>query len=328
MKKKISVLLTVIALLLTFSSCNGDSEHKTGWQNPDENQSVSNDETTTEQTDSDTDNNKNTDTAKVVFSESIAQDVGSFNSEIYGKLHVYFQNGYFLLLDEYGDTKFTVFAENFSTKDTNGQFLALFNDMNFDNKTDFAVCYYKDALNSYYYCFLWNETEKTFSYYLPLSNLSNPEFDSKNTQITSKYRFTATQTREDIYKYDSGELKLVHTYTSQNTQTDTGPEIIDSKLQITENVNSAQISIASKKGARSKWVCKIDNENVVTLSSEYYDEYTYTYEFLLSSLSVGTTTVVFRYETVDTHAYVEERVINVSVDENRNIKVILPTQEP
>lgn len=328
MVKRISILLSSVILLLSLSACNNETEHKTGWQNPDENSTKIQDEDESTTIGKEDGENSDKSENKPVFSESAAQSVGTLNSKIYGKLNIYLQSGYFLLIDEYGDTKFTIFAQDFSTKDTDGKIIPLICDMDFDGNEDFAVCYYKDALNAYYYCFLWDSTARTFSYYLPLSSLSNPTFNDDTRRITAKYRYTATKYREDIYMYSESELKQTSSETKENTsETDSGPEIMNSELSILENANSAQISLASKKGAHSKWVCKIDNEKVVTLSSEYYNEYTYTYEFLLSAVSQGTTTVIFRFETVENHEYVEERIINVTVDEYGNLKVIVPTQE-
>ncbi len=326
MSKRIVILLTVLALLISFSACkrNGENE-KSSTENRQETetQTTSEPQTDAQQTEApDTDS----DSADIVFSESKASYIGTFYSRIYGNLKLYLQEGYFLLIDEYDDTKFTVFANNCSYS-ADSTSLPLFEDMNFDGHTDFGVCYADEGLNSYYYCFLWDADTKNFVYSNPLASLANPVFDSENSQIISNYKKSATAVREDIYIYNGDSLTLAVTRDIELApETDTGPELISSELSIMENGNSALISVEAKKDAHSKWVCHIDNTDIVTLSSETFDDSEFVYEFLLSAVSQGTTTVIFRYETVDSGEYIEERIINITVDEGSNVKVIIPDE--
>lgn len=326
MFRKTAFLITILALLITFSACSQNENKK----NNKDNTAISEKEETTSESEAEitepaTDEITSvSETPDISFSESKSKFIGSFYSQIYGNLKLYLQEGYFLLIDEYDEMKFTVFANNYSYNSDSSQ-LPIFDDMNFDSHTDFAVCYAEDGENLYYYCFLWDSEEKNYVYYNPLSSLANPVFDSENCQIISNYKKTKTEIREDIYIFNGSQLTLAFTKDIEIAPgAIEGPEIINSELEIMENGNSALISLKSKKETHSKWTCYIDDENTVSLTSEYYDESNLTYEFLLSAVSKGSTTVIFRYETFDTGEYIEERIINVTVDANNNVKVIIP----
>ena len=103
--RKLTSVFLIIIIITSFVACNSDDEtkHKTGWQNPAEpttssEEAASDTETTTEKTDTEV---AATNEQEISFSEKKALTIGSFTSEIYGKLTVYFQDSYFLLFDEY-----------------------------------------------------------------------------------------------------------------------------------------------------------------------------------------------------------------------------------
>lgn len=323
MLKKLTALLAVIIILTSLAAC-GEKEpsHKTGWNNPEEpdtQKTTSEEETTLPE--------KITEAAAeevtVKFSSDKALRVGDFQSEVYGKLVIYFQDNYFLIFDEYQERKFTIFAEGYSPSKTDGKPVALFDDMNFDGYTDFGVCYYKDALNSYYFCFMWDNAGRTFRYQLSLSNLANPDFDPVTNEITAYERFTTTTATEKKYTYTNGVLThLSSKNVVEEPQTD-GAETVDANLQITGSGSSATIILNANENAHSKWVCMIENESVAMLSSEAYNEEASAYEFRLSAVSPGATTAIFRYKSVITGEYIEEIIINAITKDDMTLQIVV-----
>lgn len=329
MLKKLTLLITTLALLISFSACSNKNNDEND-KKDDENTSVSEKEAETETEEATEQPTQTTEPDSeepdIKFSESRASFIGTFYSQIYGNLNVYLQEGYFLLIDEYEETKFTVFANNYSHSSEAAE-SPVFEDMNFDGNTDFAVCYAKDGENLYYYCFLWNGTEKSYVYYNPLASLANPVFDSENCQIISNYKKSKTKIREDIYIFNGSDITLAFTKDIEIApESDTGAEINSAKLSVLENGNSALISLKANEETHSVWAYYIEDKSIVSVSSDYFDEKNSTYEFLLSAVSQGSTTVIFRYETVEDGDYVEERIINVIIDEDKNVKIFIPDE--
>lgn len=326
--KKIAALSMLLVLIFLLCACNGnDTKQKTGWQNPEE-PTTGNETTTLEEEESTSvvpDVPVNSDSpVDITFSENKALLVGSFDSAIYGKLTVYFQDGHFLLFDEFKDRKFTIFAENYSASKTDGKPVAIFDDMNFDGHNDFGVCYYKDALNSYYFCFLWNQSERTFEYYLPLSNLANPQFNDENKSIVAHEKLTATRTLKKTFVYSADELSQVSAKEVTEEPENKGAETVDANISVTQGGRTALIKLQANETSHSKWVCYIEDENVVILGSEYYDTENSAYEFVLSGISPGATTVIFRYVSLYTGEYIEEVIINAITKEDMTVEIVIP----
>ena len=326
MFKKLTAFLIAAIVIFTFASCkNEDGKHKTGWNNPEEpaETTSSADEATTEAKEENI-TDAAADHKEVVFSEKKALKVGSFNSEIYGKLNIYFQDDYFILHDEYKDKEFLVFAEGYSPSKTDGKALAIFDDMNFDGYTDFGVCYYKDALNSYYFCFIWDNAARNFRYQLSLSNLANPDFDPVTKKITVIERLTTTTLVEKTYNYLDGVLNHLSSKNITEEPSTAGAEPVDAKLQVNSTGKSSTLIFNANENSHSKWVCIIEDENVVTLSSECYNEEASAYEFMLIPVSEGATTVFFRYVSIVTGEYIEEIIVNAITNESNMLTVIVP----
>ncbi len=324
MIKKLTALFAVIIIILSLFAC-GDKEpsHKTGWNNPEEPKT----EATTvpeETTLSEKATEANAQETAIKFSADKAVRVGDFQSEVYGKLVIYFQDDYFLIFDEFQERKFTIFAEGYSPSKTEGKPVALFDDMNFDGYTDFGVCYYKDALNSYYFCFMWDNANRTFRYQLSLSNLANPDFDPVTNEITAFERFTTTTATEKKYTYTGGVLTHVSSKDVVEEPVTDGAETVDANLQITGSGTTATLILGANENSHSKWVCTVENENVAVLSSEFYNEEGTAYEFSLTAVSPGATTVIFRYKSVVTGEYIEEIIINAITKEDMTLQIVVP----
>ncbi len=327
MIKKLTAFILTVLILLSFSSCkDGKTNHKTGWNNPEE--PSEGESTTLSEEETVTSEEKTTEAAaqevKIEFSEDKALLAGSFNSEIYGKLTVYYQDGYFLLFDEYKERKFTVFAEGYSPSKTDGEVKAIFDDMNFDGYTDFGVCYYKDALNAYYFCFIWNSTQRSFTYMLSLSNLANPDFDPVSKTVTAYERLTTTTAIQKIYGYHEGVLNHVSSQNVTEEPSTDGAETVDANLRVIQSGKNAVLILNDNENSHSKWVCSIENESTVILSAEAYDEAAFAYEFTLSGIAPGATTVFFRYKSVITGEYIEEIIVNAITADDGTVTVVVP----
>ena len=326
MIKKLLALITAAVILFAFSSCKEEEvKHKTGWQNPEEpvtgETTTKEEETTVKIPDVSA---SVTEAAEISFSEETALKCGEFTSPIYGKLILYFQDAHFLVLDEFGDLKFTVFAEGYSPAKTDGEPQAIFSDMDFDGAEDFGVCYYKDALNSYYFCFLWNSTQKTFTYYLPLSNLANPEFNSKNKTVTAYEKLTVEKTLEKLYSYNAGTLTMISSKEVINEPDTNGAETVEANMQLFQRGYSSTVVLNANESSHSRWDCIIENESIAIVESYSYDEESSSYEFILTGISPGTTTVIFRYVSVHSGDYIEEIVVNVQTNPDLTINIIVP----
>lgn len=324
MIKKLTALFAVMIIILSvFTCCKNEPAHKTGWNNPEEPKSeattIAEDTTADHQT-----TEANAQEVTIRFSSDKAVRVGDFQSEVYGKLVIYFQDDHFLIFDEYQERRFTIFAEGYSPSKTDGKPVALFDDMNFDGYTDFGVCYYKDALNSYYFCFMWDNGGRTFRYQLSLSNLANPDFDPVTNEITAYERFTTTTASEKKYTYTNGVLTHISSKDVVEEPVTDGAETVDANLQVTGSGSTATLILDANEISHSKWVCTIENENVAVLSSEYYNEEASAYEFRLTAVSPGATTVIFRYKSVVTGEYIEEIIINAITKEDMTLQIVVP----
>ncbi len=324
-KKSLSFMIAVLILFM-FCSCKEEVKHKTGWQNPEE---PATGETTTITEEESTIKTPDisasaTEKPEISFSEKTALKCGDFNSPIYGKLTLYFQDEHFLVLDEYGDQRFTVFAQGYSPSKTDGEPQAIFDDMDFDGAEDFGVCYYKDALNSYYFCFLWNSAQKTFTYYLPLSNLANPEFDFDKKTIIANERLTVEKTLEKLYHYNAGSLTMISSKEVTKEAETEGAETVDANMQINPRGYSSSIILKANENSHSRWECIIENEGIAVVESYSYNEESASYEFTLTGISPGTTTVIFRYVSVHNGEYIEEIVVNAQTNPDLTINIIVP----
>lgn len=324
MSKKLSGIFALMIIILSLFAC-GDKEpaHKTGWNNPEEPSSEvtsAPEETTLSESVTEAAATEVT----IKFSADKAVRVGDFNSEVYGKLAIYFQDGYFLLFDEFQERKFTIFAEGYSPAKTDGKPIALIDDMNFDGYTDFGVCYYKDALNSYYFCFMWDNGGRTFRYQLSLSNLANPDFDPVANEITAYERLTTTTATEKKYTYTGGVLTHLSSRDVVEEPVTDGAETVDANLQVTGSGPTATLILNANEISHSKWVCTIENESVAVLASEFYNEEASAYEFRLTSVAPGATTVIFRYKSVITGEYIEEIIINAITKDDMTLQIVVP----
>lgn len=262
---------------------------------------------------------------KVEFSAARAKRIGTFDSDIYGKMILYLQDGYFLIFNEFESHILTISAQDYSPAGGSKN-RVISSDMNFDGKTDFGVCYYSDDLNSYYFCFLWNSENKTYDYFLPLSSVANPEFIRSTATVIERKNITFTEYTENRYRINDSGLSLIssNSFTQEiTTGENLGNVIADPEFEYMENGNSALLSVKSEND-NMKWDCFIENTGIISEASATCDDMTKTYEFLLSSVTQGSTTVILRYKVSATDEVIQEINLNLIVDSEGNVKVIVP----
>ncbi len=331
--KKISIILTFVMLICTFTACtcfSGKNDKKDN-----EDKSTTEITETTEATEKETEKSdkenipasgKEND-GKISFSDSEAKKIGSFESAKYGKLVIYLQQGHFLILNDFGDHLFTVFAENISVTSADDKKTVIGADMNFDGNTDFGVRYYKDELNSYYYCFLWDSEEEGFTYFHPLTGLANPIFEEEDETVREMKRITYSKYTENIYSIGKNSITLIRSNEDMEEETENevlGGEVVSTDINVMENGNSALLTLKTNKNSKDKWTCFIENESIVSLSSENEDPLLHTQEFLLTSKSGGATTVIFRFIENETKKVIAEKNINVFVSDDMTVKIVIP----
>lgn len=332
MKKKLIALTLIVLLILSFAACKEkEPTHKTGWQDPrppaESTEITSGEEVTSDETTQEEEEEEETSAAAeqaIRFSKEDALKVGEMSSEIYGKLTVYFQENHFLLVDDFDDLKFTVFAEGYAPTEEKGKTNSISADMNFDGSSDFGICYYKDTLNSYYFCFLWDKTMNNFSYYLPLSSLANPEFDASKKTVTAIEKLTVNTYKEKIYSYSGEELTLISTKDKTDEKVQSGAETVDANITATENGKTATVILKANEKSHSKWICIVEDENVVIASNEYFNIESNTYEFIFTGIAPGATTVIFRYVSLVSGEYIEEIAINAITNADSSVKIVIP----
>ena len=330
MVKKFSIILTLIMIISILSSCtcfSGKDKLK------DENTSSAEETETMETTEEETTKERDEELPasgkeeEIKFSSSKAKEIGAFESAKYGKLIIYLQEGYFLILNDFGEHIFTVFAENISIAAADDKKTVIGADMNFDGNTDFGVRYYKDELNSYYYCFLWDSDEKSFSYFHPLTGLANPIFEAEDETVREMKRITYSKYTENIYSINQSNIKLIRTNENMEEEVTNevlGGDVVSTEIEVMENGNSALLTLKTNKDSENRWTCFIENEGVISLASENAEPLLHTQEFLLTSESVGATTVIFRFIEKETEKVLAEKNINAFVAEDMTVKIVIP----
>ena len=331
MIKKISIISAFVMIILTFTSCTCFSGKDN--KDPESESTTEITETTENENESETDGKEDApasgkeDKDKITFSSSNAKKIGSFESIKYGKLVIYLQEGHFLILNDFGDHLFTVFAENISVASAEDKQTVIGTDMNFDGNTDFGVRYYRDELNSYYYCFIWDSDEKAFTYFHPLTGLANPIFEAEDETVREMKRITYSKYTENIYSIEKNSINLIRSNENMEAETENevlGGETVSTEINVMENGNSALLTLKANMNSKNKWTCFIENESIVSLSSENTDPLLHIQEFLLTSKSVGATTVIFRFIEDGTEKVLAEKNINVFVADDMAVKIVIP----
>lgn len=322
--KKIIAFATALTLVLGFSACkrgkNGDET--TARESTAVEESTTSEETTAEtttETESTTEPEK-----KFVFNEGKARVIGEMSSEIYGKMKLYFQDGKIAIKDEFGDLKFVLDAEGYSPSSEEDGIQLTAEDMNFDGYTDFRLPSSLGNVNSFYYCWLWDMSAKTFKYYPPLSAICSPVFNKNTKEIVSTNRSSAARYDVTTYKWIDGQLSVQkhEIVTADENITSTGAEIAENNtVEISNGMFIGFITLYGNPGSQCRWIPIVEDEGIVDVLSQTYDDATAKTMICFQAHGVGTTTAVVRFALDRNSDYISERVFNITADDDLHIKI-------
>ena len=322
--KKIIAFATALTLVFGFSACkrgkNGDET--TARESTAVEESTTSEETTAEtttETESTTEPEK-----KFVFNEGKARVIGEMSSEIYGKMKLYFQDGKIAIKDEFGDLKFVLDAEGYSPSSEEDGIQLTAEDMNFDGYTDFRLPSSLGNVNSFYYCWLWDMSAKTFKYYPPLSAICSPVFNKNTKEIVSTNRSSAARYDVTTYKWIDGQLSVQkhELVTADENITSTGAEIAENNtVEISNGMFIGFITLYGNPGSQCRWIPIVEDEGIVDVLSQTYDDATAKTMICFQAHGVGTTTAVVRFALDRNSDYISERVFNITADDDLHIKI-------
>lgn len=322
--KKIIAFATALTLVLGFSACkrgkNGDET--TVRESTAVEESTTSEETTAEtttETESTTEPEK-----KFVFNDGKARVIGEMPSEIYGKMKLYFQDGKIAIKDEFGDLKFVLDAEGYSPSAEEDGIQLTAEDMNFDGYTDFRLPSSLGSVNSFYYCWLWDMSAKTFKYYPPLSAICSPVFNKNTKEIVSTNRSSAARYDVTTYKWIDGQLSVQkhELVTADENITSTGAEIAENNtVEISNGMFIGFITLYGNPGSQCRWIPIVEDEGIVDVLSQTYDDATAKTMICFQAHGVGTTTAVVRFALDRNSDYISERVFNITADDDLHIKI-------
>lgn len=318
--KKIIAAVTVIALLFGFASCKlGGKDDETSTASPPE-------ETTEEQT-TETPTTEPEPTTKAekkfVFDEKKATLLGQMKSEIYGKMFIYYQDGTIAIKDDFNELKFHFDSEGYSPSSDENGIQLICEDMNFDGYTDFRLSSSAGNVNSFYYCWLWDMQSKTFKYYFPLSAISTPVFNKETKEVISTNKSSASRYDKVTYKWIDGEITL------QKHELVTVDENVTVSTEIAKNLDAdisngyitALLTLYGNPGSQCRWFSIIEDESIVDVLSQTYEDETAKSMFCFQAHGVGTTTAVFRFATDRNSDYISEKIFNITADEDLHITI-------
>lgn len=322
--KKIIAFATALTLVLGFSACkrgkNGDET--TVRESTAVEESTTSEETTAEtttETESTTEPEK-----KFVFNDGKARVIGEMSSEIYGKMKLYFQDGKIAIKDEFGDLKFVLDAEGYSPSSEEDGIQLTAEDMNFDGYTDFRLPSSLGSVNSFYYCWLWDMSAKTFKYYPPLSAICSPVFNKNTKEIVSTNRSSAARYDVTTYKWIDGQLSVQkhELVTADENITSTGAEIAENNtVEISNGMFIGFITLYGNPGSQCRWIPIVEDEGIVDVLSQTYYDATAKTMICFQAHGVGTTTAVVRFALDRNSDYISERVFNITADDDLHIKI-------
>lgn len=321
-KKIAALMLSVIISAFAFASCHsssGENNTKTT-TSPNGGIVTAAPESPTTQASAESATEEETTADDFSFSAEDAEYLGKMDSDIYGKLFVYFQDAHIAILNEYDAVLFSFDAQNYApaeetvTEDGEKAETVLAEDINFDNYNDLMILYRQTALNSFYLCWTWDMASKSYVYYEPLADLPNLTFDSLSGSVYSLNRSSSKSAILTTYTWQDGDLYPVsHKTVASDGDIVIGPDDVDTGIAITDGLALSVVSLYGNKNSNSRWICKIEDERYVKLYEDSYNEADETYRFVFRGMAQGTTTVVLRFATGWNAEYIAEKVLNITV---------------
>ncbi len=325
MKKSLISLLLIFVFIFSFTSCLNDSSKESTTKKAEETttaaqQAVPNQETTTFE--EETTPEEETTEEAFAFNKSDATYLGKTDSEIYGTLEMYLQDDKIVILDEYKDIKFLLEANGYTTKKVDSTVEVESTDLNFDGYADFMLLYSETEFNTYYFCWIWDMAERTFVYYTPLSSIPSPQIIEDEQSILSLNRTSTTQMTVTTYKWIENTLIAQSHQTVTDEQQTVLSESIDSEVVFDQGGYTSEISLFGNVGSSSQWHCKIENEEVISLISKGFNEENAQFSFVITGMTPGTTTMIFRYALSWEADYVSEKILNVTVNDDYTLSIV------
>ena len=263
------------------------------------------------------------------FDAENAEYLGTIKSEIYEKLHIYYQDDRIVIFSDYGAQLFTLYAYGYVPNYEDTPIELIGDDVNFDGHIDFYLLYSQANLNSYYFFWIWDMEKHTFRYYLPLSSVPSPELDKNRKRILSNDKTAVNTLVTTEYIWQNGDIlpvahgeKTIDPDNTASTRT-RGPEDVDTSVSILTGHIISTVTMKVNKNTNSRWLCKIEDEKIVKLYSETLDPQTLTDKFSFRGYKPGTTTVVLRYATTWNAPYVAQKILNITVNTDLTLNVLI-----
>ena len=261
------------------------------------------------------------------FDKNAAVELGDFESDVYGKLKVFFQEDRLFLFDEEGAKRFELYAYSYipnyegTPVELNGD------DVDFDGHTDFYLLYSQGNLNSYYCFWIWNMEKRTFEYYLPLSSVPSPELDPEQKRIIASDRISLDTVVTTEYIWNNGKIVPVanserHPNPLEVSDEET-TEGTDSSVAVIDGMLLSSVIMREDPDKDGKWMCRIEDESIVKLSSSTLDRLSGSRTFIFRAVSPGTTTVVLRNAEVWEDESAPQRILNITVNRNYTLKIVV-----
>lgn len=321
-KKIAALMLAAILFAFTLTSCNfsqnGPATHTTTRPYGDD-VTVSQESHAVPGIDATTGEDEETTEDDFEFIPEEALPIGSMDSDIYGKLFVYYQDAHFAILNEYDAVLFTFDAQNYAPVDeivtADGETEPVqTDDMNFDGYNDLRILYRQTALNAFFLCWMWDMDTKSYVYYEPLADIPSPTFDANSASVLSLNRSSSKSAILTTYTWQDGDLyPVTHKTISSDGEIVVGPDDVDTGIAITDGIPLSVVSLFGNRDSFSRWICKIEDERYVKLYEDKYDSDENTFRFVFRGIIPGTTTVVLRYATGWNADYIAQKILNITV---------------
>ena len=265
------------------------------------------------------------------YDDDLAVYLGVLNSPIYGKLRLYCQDDVLVIFDAYDEQLFLTSSHGYvpapfeeEDRDPDAPELLICEDINFDGDLDFRLFSTTGGLNDYYDCWLWNAELRNFEYFRPLSSIPNVQLDPAQQKVISYNRLNRQNAIVTEYMWQGSELLPVgHREVNNGSETYLGgPEDVDTPLAILDGYVVSQVALAGNADSDSKWFCRIENENIVRLYDESYNNVNREYCFAFIGVQPGTTTVLLKYATSWDAAYIATKILNITVRSDMTLRII------
>ena len=258
------------------------------------------------------------------FDAENADWLGSFEHSIYGSLSVWYRDRQIAVYDAYGNIKF-LFSSHGYTPETSGKEIEMLcEDMNFDGETDFGLLYADNDLNKYYDCWIWNAEKRAYLFSEPLSGIPSPSFDGEKQTVYSYNRISEQNAIVTEYKWQSAGLLPIAHRSLDNGETSiiTAPEDVDTPISIFDGLPLSGVTLMGNVDSQSGWLCKIEDETIVTLYSNEHNPVNAMYRFTFQGLRPGATTVVLKYATDWNAEAIADRILNIIVQKDLTLRII------